>query len=147
VALSKQGYDWATQVEILRREAAAWIEEAAGRREQALELMRSAAALEDSTEKHPVTPGAIIPAREFLGDLLLVQGKPSDALAEYETSLQSAPNRFHGIAGAEKAARLAGNAAKASEFRSRLVALSSHGDGTRAEFSGTSPAPPVNPAR
>jgi tetratricopeptide (TPR) repeat protein len=145
-ALSKQGYDWATQVEILRREGSAWIEESAGRREQALELMRSAAALEDSTEKHPVTPGAIIPAREFLGDLLLEQGKPADALAEYETSLASAPNRFHGIAGAEKAARLAGNEARASEFRSRLVALAGHGDTTRPELSGTSAAPPGRPA-
>jgi tetratricopeptide (TPR) repeat protein len=145
-ALSKQGYDWATQVEILRREGSAWIEESAGRREQALELMRSAAALEDSTEKHPVTPGAIIPAREFLGDLLLEQGKPADALAEYETSLASAPNRFHGIAGAERAARLAGNEARASEFRSRLVALASHGDTTRPELSGTPAAPPGSPA-
>lgn len=139
-ALSKQGYDWATQVEILRREAEAWIEQAAGRREKSLDLMRSAAALEDTTEKHPVTPGAIIPAREFLGDLLLEQGRPSDALAEYETSLASAPNRFHGIAGAWKAARLAGNEAKASDYRSRLVALSSHADTMRPELAAAPPS-------
>ncbi len=76
VAQSRQGYDWGKQVDILRREAGAWVEQASGRGAAALELMRSAASLEDSTEKHPVTPGAIIPAREFLADLLMEQAEP-----------------------------------------------------------------------
>jgi hypothetical protein len=96
--------------------------------------MRSAAALEDSTEKHPVTPGAIIPAREFLGDLLLEQDRAADALAEYETSLVSAPNRFHGLAGASKAARLSGNEKKAADYKARLAALARHADTARPEL-------------
>ena len=140
-ALSKQGYDWGTQVEILRREARAWTEQADGRREAALELMRSAAALEDAVEKHPVTPGAIVPARELLGDLLLELGKPSEALAEYETSLKSAPNRFHGIAGAWKAARSAGDVSKAADYRARLLALASRADTTRPELAEATAAP------
>jgi len=134
VAASKQGYDWGTQVEILRKEASAWIEQAAGRPEAALDLMRSAAALEDSVDKHPVTPGAIIPAREFLGDLLMEQHAPSDALAEYEKSLASAPNRFHGIAGAWKAAVLAGDKAKAADYKAKLAKLTSHADTVRPEL-------------
>jgi len=133
-AASKQGYDWATQVEILRREADAWIEQAAGNREKAAEEMRSAADLEDSTDKHPVTPGAIIPARELLGDLLLLQGKAAEALAEYEASLKLAPNRFHGIAGAWQATRWAGDPGRAKEYAEKLVALARPGDGTRAEL-------------
>ena len=123
VAQSRQGYDWGKQVDILRREAGAWVEQASGRGGAALELMRSAASLEDSTEKHPVTPGAIIPAREFLADLLMEQASPGEALPEYETSLKSAPNRYHAIAGAWKAATAAGNTAKASEYKTKLVAL------------------------
>jgi hypothetical protein len=134
VAVSKQGYDWATQVEILRKEASAWIEQAAGRPEAALELMRSAATLEDSVDKHPVTPGAIIPAREFLGDLLMEQRKPADALAEYETSLKSAPNRLHGTAGAWKAAALAGDKARAADYKAKLAKLTSHADTVRPEL-------------
>ena len=140
-ALSKQGYDWGTQVQILRREAQAWTEQADGRREAALELMRSSATLEDSVEKHPVTPGAIVPARELLADLLLEQGKPSDALAEYEASLKSAPNRFHGIAGAWKAARSAGDESKAADYRAKLVALAGHSDTTRPELAAATAAP------
>ena len=131
VALSKQGYDWGTQVEILRREARAWVEQAEGRKEDSLARMRSAAALEDSTEKHPVTPGAIIPAREFLADLLMEQARPGEALVEYETSLKAAPNRFHGIAGAWKAALAAGDTAKAAEYKAKLAALAVHADTVR----------------
>jgi tetratricopeptide (TPR) repeat protein len=134
VAVSKQGYDWANQVEILRREAAGWIAQADGKPADALREMRAAAGLEDSTEKHPVTPGSVIPAREFLGDLLVEQGKPSEALAEYEASLKSAPNRFHGLAGARKAARMAGDRAKEKEYCARLVELGSHADTVRPEL-------------
>ena len=55
---------WADQVEVQRRAASAELALAQGDREKALERVRAAAELEDSTEKHPVTPGAIIPARE-----------------------------------------------------------------------------------
>src|SRR6185295_15920266 len=76
LAGAKDNYDWATQVEIQRRAAAAWLAKASGKSQDALELMRSAADLEDSTEKHPVTPGAVLPARELLGDLLLELNRP-----------------------------------------------------------------------
>ena len=86
LALNKQGYDWATQVEIQRREAAAWLAHAENNNDGAVSLMRSAAELEDSTEKSPVTPGPVLPARELLGDLLMEVGHPQQAFQEYEAA-------------------------------------------------------------
>ena len=39
-----------------------WLARAEGKNEEALALVRSAADLEDSTEKHPVTPAPVLPA-------------------------------------------------------------------------------------
>jgi len=89
----QKGFDWATQVEIQRRAAAGWLARAEKKDGEAISLLRSAADLEDTTDKHPVTPGAILPAREQLADLLAELGQPAVALSEYETSLRSAPAR------------------------------------------------------
>jgi tetratricopeptide (TPR) repeat protein len=125
---------WADQVEIQRRAAAAWLALAEGDREKALEIMRAAAELEDSTEKHPVTPGAIIPARELLGDLLVELNQPEQALREFETSLRNAPNRFNGLSGAAQAAADSRNRKKAAEYYARLVKLCERSDGSRPEL-------------
>jgi hypothetical protein len=119
----QKGFDWATQVEIQRRAAAAWLARAEKKDAEAVSLMRSAADLEDSTDKHPVTPGSILPAREQLGDLLAELGQPVAALTEYETSLRSAPARFNSYDGAARAAELAGRKQQAKAFRERLTAL------------------------
>ena len=114
---------WADQVEIQRRSAAAWLAFVRGDHSQALELMRSSADLEDATEKHPATPGAITPAREMLGELLLELKQPAEALREYEASLKNSPNRFNGLYGAAKAAELAGDAAKARAHYDTLLRI------------------------
>jgi len=127
---AKNAY-WADQVEISRRQAAAWVARALNKDSEAVELMRSAADLEDSTDKHPVTPGAILPAREQLGDLLLELAKPSDALVEYRAGLTASPNRLNGLYGAARSARLSGDAAAARSYYQKLVALCGKGDGAR----------------
>ena len=66
--------------------------------------MRLAADMEDSTEKHPVTPGEVLPARELLGDMLLEKKQNTEALIAYETVLQKSPNRFNCLYGAGLAA-------------------------------------------
>ena len=126
----KGEYDWATQVEIERRIAAAWLAYAEGKNDEALKLMRAVADLDDATDKHPVTPGAILPAREQLGELLLEMKQPTAALQEFETSLRSAPERFNGLYGAARAASLASDQKKARSYYEKLVALtqSSSGD-------------------
>jgi tetratricopeptide (TPR) repeat protein len=131
---AKDNYDWATQIEIQRGAAAAWLAKAEGKNPEALRLMRSAADLEDSTDKHPVTPGAILPARELLGDLYLELSQPADALREYERSLADSPNRLNGLYGAGRAAQLAGDDSKARVFYQKLVSLCAGRDVSRAEL-------------
>jgi tetratricopeptide (TPR) repeat protein len=133
LAESKGGYDWAKQVEIEHQVASGWLAHAEGRHEESLRLMRAAADLDDATEKHPVTPGTILPAREQLGELLL-ELKQAAALQEFETSLRSAPNRFNGLYGAARAATLATDREKAKTYYAKLVALCRQADGVRPEL-------------
>lgn len=114
---------WATQIEIQSTAAAAWLAHAEGDDEEALALMQEAAALEASTEKHPVTPGEVLPAAELLGDLLLELGRYADARKAYHTSLARSPNRFYSLSGAARAAELDGDSAAAGRYYRDLVAL------------------------
>jgi tetratricopeptide (TPR) repeat protein len=125
---------WAQQSEIQRLAVAAWIAKAEGKREEALALMRQSADREDGTEKHPVTPGALFPAREMLGDMLLELGQPAAALVEIERSQKSEPNRFLGLWSAGRAAELAGNQTKAREYYGQLLDLGKAADGERMEI-------------
>ena len=126
-------YDWKTQVSIERQIAEAWLAFADGRKRDAERLMRAAADLDDATDKHPVTPGAILPAREQLGELLLELGRPAEALREYQSSLARAPRRLAGLYGAAKAAKLAGNAKDASLYYAELLKVAGKDGGGRSE--------------
>ncbi len=119
----QKGFDWATQVEIQRRAAAGWLARAEKKDDEAVTFLRSAADLEDGTDKHPVTPGSILPAREQLADLLTELGQPAAALVEYEASLRSAPARFNSYEGAARAAEAAGEKQKAKSYHDRLLAM------------------------
>ena len=119
---------WASEVQIELDEADGWIAHGAKKDDVALADMRAAVALEDSTEKHAVTPGPIVPAHEMLGDLLVATGQPGLALAEYEASLHISPNRFHALAGAAHAAFLSGDKVKARTYYAQLVAVAKHAD-------------------
>jgi tetratricopeptide (TPR) repeat protein len=130
---AKNAY-WAEQVEIQGLGVAGWIARAEGRNDEALRLLRQAADREDGTEKHPVTPGAIQPAREMLGELLLDLGQPAVALAEFEASQKVDPNRFHGVAGAARAAEQAGDRAKAKRYYEHLLDLTRTADSPRPEI-------------
>ncbi len=128
---AKNAY-WAEQVEIQRRAAAGWLARAEGRNDEAVALMRSAAELEEGTEKRSVSPGPILAAREQLGDLLLDLRQAAPALREYEASLQLVPARFRSFYGAAKAALAAGDQAKAAAYFTKLVAVATPGS-DRAE--------------
>ena len=130
----KGEYDWAKQVEIERQVASAWLEFAEGKHEDSLRSLRAAADLDDATEKHPVTPGALLPAREQLGELLLELKQPDAALKEFETSFRSTPKRFNGVYGAARAARLAGNEKAARGYYSTLLELARGADTVRPEI-------------
>lgn len=126
-------YDWRKQVSIERNVADGWVAYAEGKKQDALSIMRAAAELDDATEKHPVTPGAILPAREQLGELLLELNQPAAALTEFEASLKRAPRRLVGLYGAARSAKLAGDSAKANRYFAELADVTKASDGSRAE--------------
>lgn len=101
----KDGYNWADQVEVERREVKGWIARAEKRDDEAVTLLGSAADLEDSIDKNPVTPGALLPAREQLADLLLETGKADQAVPAYEAVLKSSPGRRNSLRGLKQAKR------------------------------------------
>ena len=125
---------WADQVEIQREIATAWLTLAEGKQEEALRQMRHAADHEDSTDKHPVTPGMILPARELLGEMLLELKQPAQALVEFEGTLRTAPNRYNALSGAARAAKLSGNNEKAKSYYTKLLGICDHADGDRPEL-------------
>jgi tetratricopeptide (TPR) repeat protein len=87
----------AVQVTVQVKTAEAWIEYKQSNNEKALELMKEAANMEDGTEKHPVTPGEVIPARECYGEMLLEMNKPALALENFELDMKIHPNRFNAL--------------------------------------------------
>lgn len=115
---------WSNQVEVQRREVAAWIAQANGKSAEALNQMRSAAELDESMDKHAVTPGAVIPAREMLAELLMLDKRPQDSLVEYEAVLKATPNRFNALYGAACAADRAGNPSVATQYFRKLLEVS-----------------------
>jgi len=114
---------WAHVVDAQRLAVQAWIAEAEGRHEQAVADARAAADKEEQVEKHPVTPGPLIPARELLGDLYMKQSRPEEALAAYEQTLRKEPNRLRTLVGAARAARAAGRPDVAERHMSAVRAL------------------------
>lgn len=111
----------ANQVQIQIKTGEAWMRLKEGKNSEALQLMNLAADLEDKTEKHPVTPGEVIPARELLGDMLLQMNTPAEALKMYEADLEKHPNRFNALYGAGLAAERSGQTEKAKLYYSRLL--------------------------
>jgi Tfp pilus assembly protein PilF len=123
---------WAEQVDIQWKVASAWVLSAEGKAEEALKLMADAADAEDKTEKAPVTPGPLAPARELLGWMLLAHGKAQEALAAFEATKAKEPNRFNGFAGAALAAEKLGDKVKAKANYEKLLVLA--GDSARPEI-------------
>ena len=99
----KNKADETPQVAIQIKASEAWIELRKGNKQKALELMKEAAATEDATVKHPVTPGAVIPARELLGEMLLETDQPALAVEAFEQDLKLHVNRRNGTAGLKMA--------------------------------------------
>jgi len=121
---------FATYIEIDRLILAGWIARAQDRTDDAVALIREAAELEGSVEKHPVTPGALTPPYEALGELLLDLGRPAKALAAYEASDEVWPGRFNTLLGAARAAKAAGDDETAHAWYAELIEVA--GDSDRA---------------
>ncbi len=129
----KESYK-ANQVLIMVKASEGWIQFAQGNKEAALTPMIEAADLEDATEKDPITPGEVIPARELLGDMYLEMGQPAKAFKAYELDLKRHPNRFNGLYGAGLAAEKSGNAKNAVLYYKQLLSLANSSDNQRPQL-------------
>jgi tetratricopeptide (TPR) repeat protein len=120
--LSKAGESyWAQQVEIQELEVEAWAALADGKKQEALEQMKSSAQLEDGTEKSAVTPGPLAPARELLGEMLLEMKQPAQALEQFEATLTKEPGRLRALYGAGHAAELSGKHEASQKYFAELL--------------------------
>ena len=124
----------ADQVLVMVKAAEAWIQFFEGNKEDALTLMKASAEIEMNTDKHPVTPGEVLPADELLGDMLLLLNKPKEALIAYEVNLKGHPNRFNGLYGAAIAAKQSGNQEKATMYFEQLLKLTENSNSDRIEL-------------
>jgi hypothetical protein len=114
--------------------AEAWVSFGEGKTDDALALLTRSAQAEDELGKHPVSPGALVPAREQLGELLLELGRPQEALAAFEAEMKIYPARFRGLYGAALSAERAGDAARARGYYAQLALQTAKADGSRPEL-------------
>jgi tetratricopeptide (TPR) repeat protein len=112
----------------------AWVAYGEGKKEDAVDLLRRAADAEDILGKHPVSPGALVPAREQLGDLLLTLNRPKEAQREFEATLKIYPRRFRSLYGAAQAAKQIGEKDKVDHYYAKLTEQTAKADGSRSEL-------------
>jgi tetratricopeptide (TPR) repeat protein len=119
---------WARQVEIQELEVRSWSALAEGKKEAALRHMKSAAELEDGTDKSAVTPGPLAPARELLGEMLLELKEPAQALEQFQATLRKEPGRFRALYGAARAAQFNGSHEASKRYFRELLTVCMHAD-------------------
>jgi tetratricopeptide (TPR) repeat protein len=122
---------WERQIHVQMQAVQAWVQHADGQFDAALATMRSAAEAEDSLDKHPVTPGALLTARDLYGDMLIETGRFAEALEAYEAILEYSPNRFYSLAGAGMAAEKTKQRDRVIRHYSRLLEIAGEGDSSR----------------
>ncbi len=125
---------WSGIVDIQRQIAVAWVLHAEGKYDEALKAMSAAADAEDKSEKHVITPGPLVPARELYGFMLLDRGNTKEALAAFEATKAKEPNRFQGYVGAARAADALGDKETVRQNYQQLVALTADADTVRPQI-------------
>jgi len=133
LVLQKDSYK-SGQVAIQIKAGEAWIALANGNKNEAIRLMNLSAEMEDKTEKHPVTPGEVLPAKELLADMLLQAGQYQNALLAYEAVLQKSPNRFNSLVGAGLAAEKLGDNEKAIANYKQVLSVTGAANAERSEL-------------
>ena len=117
---------WSAEIQGL--EVNAWSSLAEGRNDLALTMMKSAAEMEDGTDKKAITPGPLAPARELFGEMLLAINQPTQALEQFEATLKKEPNRFRALYGAARAAQLSGNREASRTYFAELLKVCERAD-------------------
>ena len=121
-------------LELQMQAVSAWIAEGEGKKDEAVDLLRRAADAEDILGKHPVSPGALVPAREQLGSLLLELSRPKEAQQEFEAALKIYPARFRALYGAARAAEQNGDKESARRYYVKLAEQTAKADDSRSEL-------------
>ena len=130
---AKIGY-WPAQTDFQIKALDAWIALAEKRSDEALQLMRAAAEAEEASDKHPVTPGNVVPSRQLLGEMYMQLDQPALALAEFKRSLKRDGNRFRSVYGAARAAQAVGNRNAARQYYATLQTMTAGGNSERPEL-------------
>jgi hypothetical protein len=125
---------WVEQIDIQAEVVRGLAALAEGKHAEGIAILGKAAAREEATEKHVVTPGLLVPAREVLAQSLLSLGQPADALREFEAVLAREPYRYRATLGAAQAADKAGDRKKAAFFYGQLMELAKNADTPRTEL-------------
>ena len=123
----KIGY-WAEQIGIQIDVVRGFAAFKAGQTEAGIAGLQKASEREDASEKHVVTPGPLLPARELLATVLLERGDATGALREFEAVLRKEPNRLRAMAGAGIAAKRAGDSQKARDYDGRVSRQTAQAD-------------------
>lgn len=126
---------WQEQVQVHIESVTAWILFAEGRIEEALAEAARAADREDAVDKHPVTPGEVLPARELFADMLLEAGRNEESLAQYSVVLAHAPGRLNALLGAANAAAKAGQKSVAQKYLAIIREQTRDGNRQRIQLS------------
>lgn len=122
---------WTEQVHVQVGVIQAWIRFDQGRTSEALKLMAEMADREDAVDKHPVTPGEVLPARELFADMLLADGQAQRALEQYRRVLATAPNRLNALVGAARASDALGRVDAANSWYARIREQTKNGNRDR----------------
>jgi hypothetical protein len=131
---TRQDTYW-SRVALIKRDAAdAWILFQSGDTAGGLALAAAAADTEEVTDKHPVTPAELLPARELQADMLLAAGRYAEARAAYRATLAREPGRARSLFGAGRAAQLAGDRRGASDSYGEYAKAMERSDGLRPEL-------------
>ncbi|PWT79285.1 MAG: hypothetical protein C5B58_13920, partial [Acidobacteria bacterium] len=123
-----------SHLDLQMQAATAWVAASEGKKNEAIEMLRPAADAEDILGKHPVSPGAFVPIREQLGDLLLEAGQSKEAQREFEAALKIYPGRFRGLYGAARSAEQSGDKEGATHYYAKLAAQTAKATGSRDEL-------------
>jgi tetratricopeptide (TPR) repeat protein len=131
--LEKKETYWSRVAGIKRDAARAWMKFAEGDTAGGLALAHATADTEEVTDKHPVTPAELLPARELEGDMLLEAGRYREARQAYRATLAREPRRARSQYGVARAAEQAGDSVAAKAAYRAFLELVGAGDGDRPE--------------
>ncbi|MEX2272840.1 MAG: hypothetical protein WD690_15315 [Vicinamibacterales bacterium] len=133
-AQSEQEGDLRPAIAIMEREVAALIELAAGRREQAVEILEAATQAELKLPPPLGLPAPIKPAPELLGEVLLELGRPAEAIAPFRQALSRNANRTLSRLGLARASAALGQQDAAREEYRHVLDAYARADGDRPEI-------------